>query len=403
MAMGCRTAGAPRLRGEAGERALPCALCWRRAVWLLYLGRLLTGLGVGANIVIVSLYCEEIAEVRVRGVIGSYLDMSTSSGLLLMYVLGAFVPYFWFTAACVAPAAATLLLFWCMPESPAFLVGRGRRDAARRALRWLRGPAVDVQPELDALCLAAKAPDSPADARSPAGPLLACCPGSKLDRATAKALVIVFGLMFFSQATGGTAFVYYTEDVFRAVNSGLPGDICMVIVGAVSIVGTFLSIMLVDRVGRRFILILSSICLSVSLLGFSVYAHFDGKGVDLTSWNWTPLVCLVVVMFNISFGYGPIKYFMMAELMPTEAKGWGSSVCVCFSRIFSFTIAKEFPIMTTSLGQDVTYAIFCVFSFLGTLFIVFFVPETKGKTREQIQQELTNKKPNQERLDKQDK
>ncbi|GLH17068.1 Glucose transporter type 1, partial [Gryllus bimaculatus] len=90
-------------------------------VWMLYVARLLIGTAGGINIVVISMYLEEISEVKVRGTIGSYFELSASFGMLLSYILGAILPYFWYTVVGVVPAVSMLLVFSWVPESPVFL------------------------------------------------------------------------------------------------------------------------------------------------------------------------------------------------------------------------------------------------------------------------------------------
>ncbi|KAK7868577.1 hypothetical protein R5R35_009469 [Gryllus longicercus] len=362
------------------------------AVWLLYLGRVLTGLGVGANAVLVSIYCEEIAQVRVRGKLGSYLDVLVCVGMLLVYVTGALLPYFWYTLVSLLPPVAFLLTFCWMPESPAFLVARGRVEDARLALAWLRGPDADIGPELRDLQNLMKRPSD-----GPRRVSCLCCSFPRVDRVDLKALAIVFGLMFFTQATGVNIFIFYITDVFKEAGTDLSPRMATVVIGAVHLVGTAFPTLTVDRLGRRLILGVAGLVNGLCLVVMSVYSFLDVEGYDLDAWRWVPLAALVIFMFMISAGPGPLCWFMMAELLPMSIKGWGSALAVAFSRLCVVLLVKEFPPMALALGLDVTYAIFAVQSFLGIAFTMWCVPETKGKTKEEIQRELRGEKRNVER------
>ncbi|KAK7868580.1 hypothetical protein R5R35_009470 [Gryllus longicercus] len=357
-------------------------------VWMLYVARFLIGTTVGINIVAVSMYLEEISEVKVRGTTGSYFELTASFGMLLSYILGAILPYFWYTVVGVVPGVSILLVFSWMPESPVFLVVRGRYEAARKSLQWLRGPHVNVQPELDALEESLKKQPVPSQ---PNKWSFWRCDLPRVDRATFKSLAVACAIMFFSQANGKNAFLYYMTDVFRDAGSNVTPEIASIIVGAVYVAAVFLPTLTVDRVGRKPLLSVAYCVMGLSQLAMSVYTHLASKGYDVAAWRWVPLAALIIFIVAISSGPGPLSWFMLAELVPVEHRGWAISVAVVFGRIFVLVLIKEFPVMIVELGQDVTYGIFCVMCFLAIAFTLLCIPETKGKTRDEIKDELKGK------------
>ncbi|KAK7868581.1 hypothetical protein R5R35_009471 [Gryllus longicercus] len=388
---------------RAGRRAallalaLPFAAGWllvafarSHQLWLVYLGRLVMGLAVGPCTVFVPMYCEEIAERSIRGAVGSYLDMMMVIGNIWVYALGAFLPYFWFTLLSVAVPLLFVATFFWMPESPLFLLSKGRAAEARRALRWLRGSDFDIQPEFDALLASVEKPAP--EAREKAS-LLGLLRTNPFRSTTVRAFSIVLGLMFFQQMSGINVFIFYAVQIFNEAGSNLSGHVSAIITGVVHFVASLIASITVDRVGRRFLLLASSCVATVCLTALAVYSYLHSSGHDTTSYSWLPLAALLVYLSMYSVGFGTLTWFMMAELMPERSKGWASSAAVCFNRVLTLLLTKECPILMERVGQDVVYGAFAGFCLVACVFVWVCVPETKGKTKEEILEMLGGDKP----------
>ncbi|GLH08903.1 Facilitated trehalose transporter Tret1 [Gryllus bimaculatus] len=360
------------------------------ALWLVYLGRLVMGLAVGPCTVFVPMYCEEIAERSIRGAVGSYLDMMMVLGNIWVYTLGTFVPYFWFTLLSVVVPLLFVATFFWMPESPLFLLSKGRADEARRALRWLRGSQFDIQPEFDALLASVEKPAP--EAREKAS-LLGLLRTNPFRSTTVRAFSIVLGLMFFQQMSGINVFIFYAVQIFNEAGSNLSGHVSAIITGVVHFVASLIASITVDRVGRRFLLLASSSVATVCLTALAVYSYLHSSGHDTTSYSWLPLAALLVYLSMYSVGFGTLTWFMMAELMPERSKGWASAVAVCFNRVLTLLLTKECPILMERVGQDVVYGAFAGFCLVACVFVWVCVPETKGKTKEEILEKLGGDKP----------
>ncbi|GLH08902.1 Facilitated trehalose transporter Tret1 [Gryllus bimaculatus] len=359
-------------------------------LWLVYLGRLVMGLAVGPCTVFVPMYCEEIAERSIRGAVGSYLDMMMVLGNIWVYTLGTFVPYFWFTLLSVVVPLLFVATFFWMPESPLFLLSKGRADEARRALRWLRGSQFDIQPEFDALLASVEKPAP--EAREKAS-LLGLLRTNPFRSTTVRAFSIVLGLMFFQQMSGINVFIFYAVQIFNEAGSNLSGHVSAIITGVVHFVASLIASITVDRVGRRFLLLASSSVATVCLTALAVYSYLHSSGHDTTSYSWLPLAALLVYLSMYSVGFGTLTWFMMAELMPERSKGWASAVAVCFNRVLTLLLTKECPILMERVGQDVVYGAFAGFCLVACVFVWVCVPETKGKTKEEILEKLGGDKP----------
>ena len=354
------------------------------------------GVACGAATVVTPLYNEEIAEVRIRGALGVNMDIMFNAGILYVYIIGALDSYLWLSiSACIIPVIFAVTFFW-MPESPMFLVSKGEIDKAETSLRWLRGlnkeKSLDIERELNQMKDFVNVSFSKETAQvtkdTKRGSLKVRITDLSVTTPTAKAVRIILGLMTFQQLTGIDAVIYYSVDIFNEAGSTLSSFVCAIIVGILQLISTYIPSVIVDRAGRRILLILSELGMAVSLLALSLHFIMQNNGVEVPWAGWIPLVALNVYIVAFSVGFGPLPWLIMAELLSTEAKVWVSSMAVCFNWSLTFAVTKLFPVVNHDLGPAITYGGFCFICVLGFAFVVFFVPETQGKSREDIQLQL---------------
>lgn len=179
---------------------------WARNLTTLLIGRFIIGLAGGAFCVSAPQYSAEIAEKEVRGVVGTFFQLLIIAGILFSYVVGTFMPVFMTSLICGAVPLVFGAIFFFMPESPVYLVIENREDEAKKSFKWLRGNSYDPQLEVDELkhdiAEAAKNQVSLKDVLK--------------KKATIRALIVGFGLMFFQQMSGINVVIFYTTDIFKA-------------------------------------------------------------------------------------------------------------------------------------------------------------------------------------------
>ncbi|KAK7869247.1 hypothetical protein R5R35_000869 [Gryllus longicercus] len=358
----------------------------KNSVWLLLVCRAVQGAVTGAVTVVVPLYSEEIAEPAVRGALGSYLDMMLALGIMWAYTAGAFLSYTWLALSSAALPLVFCALFALMPESPMHLVAEGKWVQAERALAWLRGTTADcsaIQEELHLMAKNVQLAKEPASGPPTPGtplrpgelPSPAAAPGqSSAGRAARRACVAVFGLMVFQQLSGIDAILFYLVDVFDEAGTSLSPLACTVISGAVQALATGVASLVVDRVGRRPLLLLSAVAMALAHAALAL--------------RWAPLFSVNLFLVAFALGLGPMPWFMMAELLPPSAKQWASGAAVALNWSLSFVVTKWFSTLMSALGPSLAYAAFCSVCVVLGVFVTFCVPETRDKTREEIQEEL---------------
>ncbi|EZA57781.1 hypothetical protein DMN91_003141 [Ooceraea biroi] len=364
---------------------VPFLLSWAiivvaSSLWLINVARFIVGIGVGTACVLVPTYISEIAEISTRGMLGALFQLALTIGILLAFILGSVMNYTAFTLICALVVVGFLAAFVWMPESPVWLVNQKRKPEATLAMTVLRGGAYDPSEELEEMQREA---EQAASRKSSVFDLIR-------TPAARKALLASLGGMLFQQLSGINAVIFYTVTIFEASGSSIPANIASIIVALVQVVMSAVAALIVDRAGRKPLLMFSSGVMSVSLIALGLYFNLQAKGNDVSQLGWLPLTSLTLFMIAFSVGLGPIPWMLMGELFPAETKAVASGVAVMLNWFLVFLVTKTFPTMNEELGADTTFWIFAAIMAIATVFTYFFVPETKGKSLQEIQEELQN-------------
>lgn len=343
-------------------------------VWLLYVARFLVGIGVGAGCVVGPTYISEISEVSTRGTLGALFQLFLTVGIFAAFILGSVLNYTAFAIVCAAIIGLFLATFYWMPESPVWLVGQKQKQDATAALRVLRGEAYDPKEELN---------EMQKEAEQSAGkkPSIFDMLRSPVSR---KAMLASFGMMFFQQASGVNAVIFYTVTIFKASGSSMAPEVASILVALVQLVMSGVAALIVDRAGRKPLLMISTGVMSASLIALGYYFRKKDSGSDVSTLGWLPLTSLIVFMVAFSIGLGPVPWMLMGELFPAETKAVASSVAVMLNWFMVFLVTKTFPAMNDELGIGMTFWIFAGIMAGATAFTHFLVPETKGRTYQEI-------------------
>lgn len=366
----------------------PCLVGWACIIWaestfMFCIGRFIIGIAGGGYTIVVPLYINEYSQTQIRGTLGAYFQFQLNIGILFTYVVGYFVAVFWLSIACaVIPIVfGACVLF--LPESPVYLLKTGYKTKARESLQWFRGEYYDVQPEINEM---QKNLDEIAAEKVPMLEAFS-------SKAAKRGLIIGLGIMGFQQLSGINSVIFYTTQIFQSAGSSMDSGIQTIIVGTVSVVVTFVSTIVVDRLGRRPLLLLSDFFMAIctTLLGLYFFLK-DGLKYDVSSISWLPVlsVCTFIVMFSL--GFGPIPWMFMSEIFPRQISGYACSIACMFNWTCVFLVTRSFSTIKELMGSYGAFWIFSVISFIGTVFVFFLVPETKGKTLEEVQQELGGNK-----------
>jgi len=364
---------------------LPFTGGWAFIAWaddsaaLYMVGRFITGMMGGAFSLTAPAYTSEISEKEIRGALGSYFQLMVTIGILFAYGVGSATDVNIFSIICGIVPLVFGAIFWLMPETPLYYLKKGQKDRAQTSLQWFRGKNYDISTELKEI----QATVDEAAAQKQSLVEAFRTPEAK------KGLMVAFGLMFFQQLSGINAVIFYTTSIFEAAGSDLDPSIATIIVGVIQVVVTFISTLVVDRLGRRILLMISDSVMAICTLLLGVFFYLlNETDNDTSSLGWLPLtsVCVFIVVFSL--GYGPIPWMMVGELFAPHIKGFASSLSCVLNWILAFIVTRFYADLASSFGIHTTFWIFSVISAIGTVFVFFIVPETKGKTLDEIQREL---------------
>lgn len=261
-----------------------------------------------------------------------------------------------------------------MPESPNWLMYKfGRSLRVVEVLHQIRHSDSDIDTELDELEERAN--------------LKRVETGFSIKQITRqdvyKPLLIGMCLMFFQQFSGMNALQFYLTDIFKKSGSKLKAEYATIVVNSSMLVAAVFGSLLIDRLGRKILLIISGFghMTSIGVLG---YYYYQNRSSDTGDSSVLPIICLVVFVSSFSIGYGPIPWIVVTEITSSSAIGFISSTSSIFAWIFTFIVTKEFDDMQKVAQR---YGAFWIFSGISALSIAFafYLPETKGKTVEEIQ------------------
>ncbi|KAH8402149.1 hypothetical protein KR009_010156 [Drosophila setifemur] len=360
--------------------APPLLLGWLMILYAPHIGvlifaRFVVGFSGGAFCVAAPMYNMEIAEVKFRGIMGCFFQLLIVIGILYAFFVGAFLRAFWLTAVSALWPIIFFLIFLCMPESPVYLAQMGQTEKAEKVLKNVRDKNEDVSAELKEMV---------AEGTKEKGSLRKILCRS----ITLKGLGISIMLMLFQQFTGINAIIFYATYIFTAAGSDLQPRYSTIVVGVVQLGATLVSLVLIDRIGRKLLLLASAFLMGISTLTMSLFFGF----LKDQNYGWVALLAVCVFIIGFSLGFGPIPWVMMGELFAEDAKALAGSIAGTTNWIFAFIVTMLFPILNEVAGPTICFAIFAGFAIAAFLFIIFLVPETKGKTLNEIQAKLGEKK-----------
>ncbi|XP_005812518.1 solute carrier family 2, facilitated glucose transporter member 8 [Xiphophorus maculatus] len=346
-------------------------------VWMLYVGRVLTGMASGITSLVVPLYISETAHEKVRGMLGSCVQLMVVSGIMGVYLAGLFVDWRWLAICCSLPPSLLMVAMCFMPETPRFLLSKGKRREAEEALRFLRGPDAPIEWECSRI----------EDACNEQGSAFHL--SDLKDPGVFKPLLISIMLMVFQQMTGINAIMFYAEDIFVQAHFK-ESELASVIVALIQVIFTGIAAVIMDRAGRKVLLVISGVAMMISTTAFGVYFYLtpkvpSGAAAPHADLTWLALASMAVFIAGFAIGWGPIPWLIMSEVIPIRVRGFAGAAVVLSNWGMAFVVTKTFQDMMNLITSAGTFWLFACMCGLNIIFTVIFVPETKGKTLEQIE------------------
>lgn len=344
----------------------------------LYLGRLLDGFGVGVISYTVPVYIAEIAPQNLRGSLGSVNQLAITIGIMIAYLLGIFVKWRVLAILGMLPCMILIPGLFFIPESPRWLAKMGMTDDFEASLQVLRGFDTDISLEVDEI------KRSVASSSTRRGTIRLA---ELKQRRYWFPLTIGIVLLSLQQLTGINCVLFYATTIFESAGVS-SSNVATFGLGATQVIATAFSTWLMDKAGRRLLLIVSSVGVTISVLIVAV-AFFLKDFVSSDSSFYGVLsilsvVGVVLLMITFSLGMGPIPWIIMSEILPINIKGLAGSVATLMNWFFCWVITVSAnTLLDWSAGG--TFSIYTAVGAFSIVFVTIWVPETKGRTLEEIQ------------------
>ncbi|KAI5649115.1 hypothetical protein M9H77_35120 [Catharanthus roseus] len=342
--------------------------------WMLIIGRILFGIGVGFGNESVPLFLTEIAPIQHRGAVNILFQLFVTIGILIANLINygtqKLHPNGWRISLGLAGIPAVFLLFGSLiiTETPASLLERGKETEAIEALKKIRGVG-DVEAEFEQIKLACEIAK------------LVKHPFKKLmKKISMPPLIISILLQVFQQFTGINAIMFYAPVLFQTVGFKNDGSLLSsVITGLVNVLSTFVSIFTVDRFGRRKLLLQASVQMFVCNVAIGSILHLYLKKAGSLDKGLATAVVVLVCLFVMSFAWswGPLGWLIPSEIFPLETRTAGFAFAVSSNMLFTFLIAQLFLSMLCHM-QAFIFFFFAAWILAMGLFVLFLLPETKG-------------------------
>ncbi|NXE23402.1 GTR6 protein, partial [Ardeotis kori] len=380
--------------------ALPSAvgylmLASAQGIGMLLLGRVLTGYAGGVTSASIPVYISEVSHPGVRGMLGACPQIMAVLGSLVLYALGKYLglvlDWRWLAVAGEVPVLVMIILLCFMPNSPRFLLSQGKDEEALGSLCWLRGKDTDYAREYEQM----------KDSVRKQSRQISCA--EIKDPFIYKPILIAVGMRFLQQLSGVTCILMYLQSIFKDTAVILKPEYDAALVGLVRLLAVAIAAVSMDKAGRKILLFVSAGVMLVSNLTMGLYIHFvpashngtianktllSSANLPAEPINYITLIPLLATMFFImgyAMGWGPITWLLMSEILPLKARGVASGLCVVVSWLTAFTLTQFFLRVVEAFGLEVPFLFFAIICAGNILFTGCCVPETKGRSLEQIE------------------
>nr|XP_014290513.2 facilitated trehalose transporter Tret1-like [Halyomorpha halys] len=372
----------------------------------LYSAAMIMGLGVGFMEAPIITYVGEISQPRLRGTLTSYANLFATFGMNFIYILGTLVTWRVAAAISIAVPIVTIIAISQVPETPVWLMSRGRHKDAENALCWLRGwvSPEHVKKEFDELSRYTEATklrktngvvnpaftgDDGTVVQQPEKEFEELTMKEKIKDfvrpSMLKPLGLIVGYFFFSNFTGITATRPYMVLIARDYNMPLEAYKATVVFGTVGFAGSVLCMLTVAKFKKRPIALSSMIIAAISASFLCFFSH-----------PWVSFFSYMALAFSSSYGAQGLVWALVSEVFPFRGRSMASGLSAASSYLISFTATKSFQSLEELLGLRGLFMFYSVITFIGFFFLYFIMPETEGRPLEDIEKdyEKNKSKPN---------
>lgn len=347
----------------------------------LIISRTILGIAVGAASALVPAYMSEMAPAKIRGRLSGINQVMIASGILISYIIdfllkGLPETMAWRMMLGLAAVPAIILFFGVLvlPESPRFLIKMKRYDEAKKVLSFIRRPE-EIEKEFEQISETVELEGKIQHTYSWA---------SLISKKYRPIVIAGVGIAAFQQFSGANAIFYYIPLIVEKATGHAASEALMwpIIQGVINVSGALIFLIIADKFNRKTLFKVGGVVMGLSFILPAVLNNF----VDSQTSSALMLIFLSIYVLFYSCTWAPLTWVLVGEMFPLAIRGRASGVASSSCWIGSFLVGLLFPVMTASLAQEIVFAIFGVICLLSVFFIHYMVPETRGKTLEEIEQ-----------------
>ena len=354
-------------------------------VWLIITVRFFMGTIIGVCMDSCTSYIVEISHKNLRGKLVALMDTARQIGFLYVYTIGG-MGLTWRETAFVCGTSTTIIPFISLlfvPSSPRWLSTKHRFDDARRSLKFFRGSEYNYEDELGDI-------KAQLEEISGTGNILGqarlLCQKNNFLR-----VILVSTLLFLFQFNGNPTLVTYSVVLLKSANTGINENLVIIILGGLRVAGSLFFLLIAEQFPRKVILILNIVIATVSIGIIGVYFYLQDLNIELSSVRWIIILFFGIASFT-NAQMQPLISMLRNELLPNSIRAFSIGLCVVSFCLGGFLSGFFYPMMATTIGIYTTFWIYSICGLLSMIIVICFVPETKGKSLEEINAEVTSKK-----------
>lgn len=346
-------------------------------VYILIIARFFVGVAIGVSSYVAPLYVSEIAPAKFRGALVALNQLTINIGILLAYTVDyALVgtkSWRWMLAIGIIPAIILLIGMFFLPYSPRWMVFSGKNQKALKILQKIRQNTKQAESELEHIR---------ENIHLQKGSFF-----SLFDRKIRPALIVGVGLAVVQQVTGINTIIYFAPTVFEEAGfHNASAVLASIGVGIALVLSTAISLLAIDTLGRRLLLLIGMSFMSLGLLGLSLSIAKTFAGSEFG--QILSVITMLLYIFGFSISLGPIMWVIISEVFPLKFRAIGASVATCSNWISNFLVSITFLSLLRYLGASGAFLLYFCINLLGMAFVYFYIPETKGISLEQIEKRL---------------
>ncbi|KAJ0171202.1 hypothetical protein K1T71_013401 [Dendrolimus kikuchii] len=361
---------------------------------VLLIARFLQGTSLGMTTSLSSISIGEYTSPANRGAFLTTLSLMISAGTLLVHAAGSFLPWKSAALVCTCITLADFIIVSLSPESPSWLAEQGRYEECRVVFRWLRGDQEDdeVNKMIEANIVSRKSGDQRSNDRFGRMGNMATLIKTVKKKEFFKPIIIVIHMYILGAASGVNILAAYTTDIIADVTTDINMSIAVVTLDIQRLVSNTIAILLIRRFKRRAVLFISSALNILTIFVIAIYSFL--KSIEAYTNTLLGIILINLQMFSITMGPLPLPFIISGELFTLEHRSLSGGISSAFLSVTLFTTMKTFPFLTQTIGLYGAYVIYGGVIIYCLAVVWFLLPETKGKTLQEIEDEFKGQRLN---------